>query len=340
MQYKTIIFELLQQRPQMHDQLRKSRKLLPTLELYARELKTSHEAWKEMLSQTRPGSDPSQIASEALEMALKEMEDRLPSASPQDGNEALFLDAAMAFLRRHYVARLKASRNQPTLFDSLSDDPTSGQAGPACGCKRRHSDQLRRAATETRFPPEGLPPSVRRPDRQRRERPRPATSSPPSARLKTIEQEQRPATPEEKQIARPLRRLRAGRPVDLPRSGHRPLQGCRLAGPRRGTEVAADARGIRQRQTHHLQRLLHVADRHRRHPRGHRPPGRARQRHDPGTRLRHRQFHEPGPARACASSASSWIPSPAASPERSTPARTSASRTSATPSCPRTASTR
>ena len=33
---------------------------------------------------------------------------------------------------------------------------------------------------------------------------------------------------------RPLRRLRPGRPVDLPRSGHRPLQG-RLAGPRRGT---------------------------------------------------------------------------------------------------------
>ena len=100
MQYKTIIHDLLQQRPQMHDQLRKSRKLLPTLELYARELKTSHEAWKEMLSQLRPGSDPSQIASEALEMALKEMEDRLPSASPQDGNEAQVLDAAMLFVRR------------------------------------------------------------------------------------------------------------------------------------------------------------------------------------------------------------------------------------------------
>ena len=33
MQYRTIIHELLQQRPQMHDQIRKSRKLLPTLEL-------------------------------------------------------------------------------------------------------------------------------------------------------------------------------------------------------------------------------------------------------------------------------------------------------------------
>ena len=53
------------------------------------------------LCQARPGSDPSQIASEALEMALKELEDRLPSASPQNDHEPLSLDAAMAFIRRH-----------------------------------------------------------------------------------------------------------------------------------------------------------------------------------------------------------------------------------------------
>ncbi len=100
MHYKSIIHDLLQQRPQMHDQLRKSRKLLPTLEQYAKELKTSHEAWKEMLSQMRPGSDPSQISSEALEMALKEMGDRLPSASHRDGSAAQVLDAAMLFVRR------------------------------------------------------------------------------------------------------------------------------------------------------------------------------------------------------------------------------------------------
>jgi uncharacterized protein YfaS (alpha-2-macroglobulin family) len=99
MQYKTIIHELLQQRPQMHEQLRKERKLLTALETYARELKTSHEGWKELLSQMRPDSDQSQISSEALEIALKEMEDRLPSESPQNESEALFLDAAMLFLR-------------------------------------------------------------------------------------------------------------------------------------------------------------------------------------------------------------------------------------------------
>jgi hypothetical protein len=101
MQYKTIILELLQQRPDLHDQLRKDRKLLPTMERYASELKTSHEAWKERLLQLRPGSDPSQIASEAMEMALQELEERLPSGSLPDDQEPLSLDGAMAFIRRH-----------------------------------------------------------------------------------------------------------------------------------------------------------------------------------------------------------------------------------------------
>ena len=99
MQYKTIILELLQQRPQMHEQLRLERKLLTTLEMYARELKSSHESWKEVLSQARPGSEASQISSEAMEMALKEMEDRLPPESATDDHETLSLDGAMAFIR-------------------------------------------------------------------------------------------------------------------------------------------------------------------------------------------------------------------------------------------------
>ena len=57
-------------------------------------------------------------------------------------------------------------------------------------------------------------------------------------------------------------------------------------------------------------------------------------RHRPGAGLRHRQFHGPWPRRACASSASSWIASPAASPVRCTPTTTSASRTSATRKLP------
>ena len=100
MHYKTIICELLQQRPQMHEQLRKDRRLLTVLENYAKELKASHEGWMHLLTQMRPGSNPSQISSEALEMAVKELEDRLPSESQQNESEALFLDAAMLFLNR------------------------------------------------------------------------------------------------------------------------------------------------------------------------------------------------------------------------------------------------
>ena len=100
MQYKTIVLELLQQFPEIHDQLRKDRKLLATVEMYARELKSSHEAWKERLSQEKPGSDQSQIASEALELAMQELQDRLPSGQV-DENEPLSLDQAMTYAKTH-----------------------------------------------------------------------------------------------------------------------------------------------------------------------------------------------------------------------------------------------
>jgi hypothetical protein len=96
MQYKTIVLELLKERTELHEQLRLTRRLLPTLETCSRELKASHETWMETLTQANPGSDTSQIASEALELAIKELEDRLPSASKADEDETLSLDQAMA----------------------------------------------------------------------------------------------------------------------------------------------------------------------------------------------------------------------------------------------------
>ncbi len=77
MHYKTIVLALLQQRTEMHEELRRSRKLLLTLEYYARELKKSHEELKDLLSAV-PGNHPSQISSRAMELAIKELEDRLP----------------------------------------------------------------------------------------------------------------------------------------------------------------------------------------------------------------------------------------------------------------------
>jgi hypothetical protein len=101
MQYKTMVLELLQQHPEIHEQLRNQRMLLPMLDLYSSQLKTRHEDLKERLSQAKPDSNPSQIASEALEIALKELEGRLTSGSPPLASEPLSLDAAMAFVRAH-----------------------------------------------------------------------------------------------------------------------------------------------------------------------------------------------------------------------------------------------
>lgn len=96
MLYKTICLSLLEQRPQIYDQLRRRRALLPTLNRLASELKGRHQAWKQELQKTRPGSD-SQIAGEAMELAVKELEDRLSTDSEEEAKA--FLDEAMAYLR-------------------------------------------------------------------------------------------------------------------------------------------------------------------------------------------------------------------------------------------------
>jgi len=100
MQYKTIVLELLQQQTELHEQLRKERKLLTTLEFYANELKASHEAWIMTLAESRPGSAPFQISSEAMELAVSELEDRLHAESSSAEADPLTLDAAMAFIKR------------------------------------------------------------------------------------------------------------------------------------------------------------------------------------------------------------------------------------------------
>ena len=99
MQYKTIVLELLRERKELHEQLRLTRRLLPTMESLAKDLKARHDHWKETLATTE--SDPIRISSEAMEMALSELEDRLPSVHPQPDEEALSLDQAMAFVLSH-----------------------------------------------------------------------------------------------------------------------------------------------------------------------------------------------------------------------------------------------
>jgi hypothetical protein len=99
--YKTIALELIRAQPELYERLRSSKRLLTAMDAYAIELKASHEEWMEQLSESRPGNDPSQTASEAMELATAEIQDRLSCASPPTETEALSLDAAMSFLRRH-----------------------------------------------------------------------------------------------------------------------------------------------------------------------------------------------------------------------------------------------
>jgi len=107
--YKTIVHDLLQDRPNLHEQLRASGTLLPTMEQLAVAFRACHlnhlNRMKE-LAETRPGSDPSQLSSEALELALQELQDSLPpeSKASDEGAETFSLDQAMTFLQRHMPA--------------------------------------------------------------------------------------------------------------------------------------------------------------------------------------------------------------------------------------------
>lgn len=101
--YKTIVLELLQDRPTMHERLRASGTLLESMQQLAVAFRACHLNRMQELAAARPGSDPAQLSSEALELALQELQDSLPPESPES-DETLSLDQAMTFLQRHMPA--------------------------------------------------------------------------------------------------------------------------------------------------------------------------------------------------------------------------------------------
>jgi hypothetical protein len=101
MHYKTIALEMIQENSSLYERLRSSKMLLTSIEAYAIDLKHAHDQWKERLAWDRPSSDSRQIAAEALELAMQEIQDRLPSALPAREAEPLSLDAAMNYVRQH-----------------------------------------------------------------------------------------------------------------------------------------------------------------------------------------------------------------------------------------------
>lgn len=102
--YKTIVLELLRDRPALHEQLRASGTLLASMEQLAVAFRACHLEHLKELAQSRPGSDPFQLSSEAMEMALQELQDSLPSESSGEDTATFSLDQAMTFLHRHMPA--------------------------------------------------------------------------------------------------------------------------------------------------------------------------------------------------------------------------------------------
>jgi hypothetical protein len=101
MRYKRIVLDLLQdQYPKLHEQLRAHRQLLQAVNDYATALRTAHLTWMDEFRQANPGLDPLRISREALEMALQDLRESLPSGSATDEDALLSLVAAMTSLRR------------------------------------------------------------------------------------------------------------------------------------------------------------------------------------------------------------------------------------------------
>lgn len=93
MLYKTITLELLQkhERPTT----------IPLLDRYSALLRDRHERWLNDLSRQRPNSDPTQLSGEAMELAVRDLEEQLRTDFPQEENDTLSLEAAMRYARRH-----------------------------------------------------------------------------------------------------------------------------------------------------------------------------------------------------------------------------------------------
>ncbi len=102
MLYKTMLLEMIQQRPTLYDQLLRERKLREALDSYATELSHRHAAWEDVIRSTPLPGSPGQIASAALELALEDLERMMSEETVEQ--EELSLDAAMAYLRRHTQA--------------------------------------------------------------------------------------------------------------------------------------------------------------------------------------------------------------------------------------------
>ena len=130
MQYKTIVLELLQQQTELHEQLRLTRRLLPTMEALAKDLKARHETWKQELQILHPDSDPIQIASEAMEMALQRAGESFVLRVTSGRSRPAFPRPSNGLYPKTFVERVRPGRGQQTFFDRLANGNGTASSSP------------------------------------------------------------------------------------------------------------------------------------------------------------------------------------------------------------------
>src|SRR5687768_15399535 len=79
--YKTMVLELILERPPLYRRLQRERLLKAMMETHAGTLKVRHQFWKDQLGQASPGTDPQQLTNQALEYALNDLRASLPNES-------------------------------------------------------------------------------------------------------------------------------------------------------------------------------------------------------------------------------------------------------------------
>ncbi|MEW4571317.1 hypothetical protein AB1L88_25875 [Tautonia sp. JC769] len=99
MHYKTITLALLEANPSLCARLKAGRQLLSTMERLATELKASHQSLMEQLRTRNPMAAPEQIASQALELAVEALQDRIAEGllAGDSGLQPIFLGGTTGF---------------------------------------------------------------------------------------------------------------------------------------------------------------------------------------------------------------------------------------------------
>ena len=299
---------------ELHEQLRQSRKLLPTLEPYARELKASHEvegdAGRRSRTATRARSRAKRWSWPSRIWRIVCPPSRIRTRTNRSRSTKQWLQSSV--LRRRVRPH---ATNQPFRFpasDALPlHDPPPADTRPPPPAAACHRSQCRRNA------PPGQPTGNGRIASGEKAKARDIIAA--IRTLKRIETERRPPNKEEKDV---LARFSGFGPVALsifpdPVTGRYKDAGWQALGEELKTLLTPQEYDSAKRTTFNAfyTSPTVIASIHEAIAR----LGVPGQRHHPRAGLRHRQFHEPGQERQCGSSASSSTPSPAASPRHFIP---------------------